>query len=139
MKLLKFNKMDNKRIILYSYNSNILFLLLFSFFNISYCIIDIFHFHRSTKLNNGNFLLFSCKGMYLLSSDLSTIIYNSSITIDNYQENIVHFSDKGGGYILYISRTNHYLFSQDGNFIKNYKYDLSNRYYYYIQLFLKNF
>ena len=77
--------------------------------------------------------------MYLLSSDLSTIIYNSSITIDNYQENIVHFSDKGGGYILYISRTNHYLFSQDGNFIKNYKYDLSNRYYYYIQLFLKNF
>ena len=122
--------MNDKRILLNSNISNFLFFVIFSFFNISYCLIENFHFHRATKLNNGNFLLFSCNGMYLLSPDLKTIILNSGVTKNNYEENIAHFLAEDGGYILYISYSNNYLFSQEGNFIKNYEYSLNKRNYY---------
>ena len=122
--------MDNKGILFYSHNSIFFILIAFSFFNLIYCLIENFHFHRATKLNNGNFLLFSCNGMYELFPDLNTSKKYSSETNNNYEENIVHFLDKDGGYILYISYYKHYIFSREGNILKDYAYSLNSRSYY---------
>ena len=95
--------MDNKR--------KFLFFIIFSLFYLSYCYFENFHYHISTKLNNGNFLVFSCDGTYLIYSNFTTGILNSSISGGNYHENVAHFLSKDGGYILYINSNKHFLFS----------------------------
>ena len=122
--------MDIKRRLFYSY-SLILFFIIFSIFKISYCNIDNFHYHISTNLNNGNFLVFSCDGTYLIYSNFTPGIFNASISGGNCCENLAHFSYNDGGYILYITSNTHFLFSSDGYFLASYPNDLSKNYHQY--------
>ena len=145
--------MDTIKTIFYSYNSKLLFLIFFSLFNISYFLTEKYHYHISTKLNNGNFMIFSCDGIYMITPNFNSFQLNTDIISgDNYNENIAHFLDKDGGYILYVTSSRQYLFSQDGYFINYYSYSLptgfsrysvipkylSNNYLYYYLIYYYN-
>ena len=92
-----------------------LFIILF-FITESYSYISV-HNHITTRLNNGNFLVISSDGIYTL--DPAFNLYNKTNEIINthQKEDLVHFSEEDGGYILFISGRNHYVFSPYGELV----------------------
>ena len=89
------------------------------------------HNHIATRLNNGNFLIFTCYGKYTLSP--SFIYYNQTtdLSYENYKENLAHFSEEDGGYILFISYYSHHFISPYGRLLNKYSFSLPSSYQYY--------
>ena len=105
------------------------FIFLFSIRKSYSYILD--HNHITTRLNNGNFLIFTCNGKYTLSP--AFIYYNQTtdISYNNYRENLAHFSEEDGGYILFISDQDHHFISPYGRLLKKYSFSLPSSYQYY--------
>ena len=123
------NDIIKKRIYLFSCSN----LTIFYFINsiiISYSILNA-HFHLSTRLNNGNFMVFSCDGLYTLDPYFNHLTTITQISASNYRENIAHFIDEDGGYFLFVSHNHHHFFSPYGEHLVSYSHSLSRYFYQY--------
>ena len=106
-------------------------LFFISYFNISSSYYTNAHFHLATKLKNGNFMVFTCEGIYNLDPYFNLYNITNGLSYDNFHENLAHFSEEDGGYFLYISDNDHHLFSSYGNILESYSFSFSKYYYQY--------
>ena len=79
----------------------LIFLFIISFF-FSYCYYTSAHTHLVTKLKNGNFMVFTCDGIYTLDPYFNLYNITTELSCSNYMENIAHFSEEDGEYFIYI-------------------------------------
>ena len=103
----------------------LIFLFIISFF-FSYCYYTSAHTHLVTKLKNGNFMVFTCDGIYTLDPYFNLYNITTELSCSNYMENIAHFSEEDGEYFIYICPNQHYFFSPYGNNLISYSYSFSN-------------
>ena len=88
-------------------------------FTLIYSYLANAHYHESIKLDNGNFIIFSCKGQFTLDPAFKILynITNNVIGNDKTYDRVKQFSKEEGGYILYITDTNHYILNSYGNLL----------------------
>ena len=134
---------------------NYLFLLILVIRKASYSfIISNAHNHGVVKLENGNFLILTCNGKYILDSTFNNS-YNYTLDVSGsapFDDNLAIFSQENGRYIIYIQNSFHYFLSPNGLYInslskaklnsKTYNYytivpfnHLKDEYYYYFIYF----
>ena len=92
------------------------------------------HNHITTRLNNGNFLVFSCDGKFTLDPAFNLYNKTKDISWDNYNENLAHFSEEDGGYILFVSENTHHFLSPYGELLQKQSFSLPYSYYYYFSV-----
>ena len=111
----------------YKVNYFFSYLLLFfiSFISFSLCgdydIDASFNYPLIRRLNNGNYIAMTSKGIYLYSDDFSSKMQKyqfSSLLFENdnqyvYSADIVQFSGNDGGYIVFLIRNETYVFSKE--------------------------
>ena len=85
-----------------------------------------------TRLNNGNFLVFSSERTFVYDPTYTYASkYSGKVSYETNYENIAHFSEEDNGYIIYISYVSHNIFFSDGTFYNSYNQVLSKFYYDY--------
>ena len=90
--------------------------------------------YLTTRLNNGNFLVFSDNGVFIFdptftnSSKIKRINYTNSY--NNFK--LAHFSEEDGGYILFITNQYQYVLFSNGTLFNAISFSLpySSSYYY---------
>ena len=107
--------------------------------------------YLTTRLNNGNFLVFSDNGAFIFDPTFTNSSQISGINYTSNYFNLAHFSEKDGGYILFITSKYHYILFSNGTLFNvissplNYgscfrysviPYNHYNESYYYFVLFL---
>ena len=101
-------------------------------FTLIYSHLTNAHYHVSIKLENGNFIIFTCNGQFTLDQEFKKV-YNHTTTVTgngNYYDRIKYFS-KEDAYILYITNYNHYILNSYGNLLasSSISKDMYNCYY----------
>ena len=107
----------------------VIYIIIFSI-NTCYSFIEAHH-HITTRLNNGNFLVFTSEGKYTMDPAFNLYNKTNDISCNNYHENLAHFSEEDGGYILFISNSYHHILSPYGELLIKCSFDLPNSNYYY--------
>ena len=102
-------------------------------FTLIYSHLTNAHYHVSVKLDNGNFIIFTCNGQYTLDKTFKNV-YNHTTSVTgngNYYDRVKQFSKEEEGYILYITNYNHYILNSYGNSFasSSISKDLYNYYY----------
>ena len=99
---------------------NLIIYIFFIKFTLRYSYFTNKHYHTSIKLDNGNFIIFSCNGQFTLDPTFR-ILYNSSSSVSGPDSNdlVKQFSKDNGGYILYFSNNKYYILDSYGNCIFN--------------------
>ena len=97
------------------------FIIYIFYINITliYSYLTSAHYHDSIKLDNGNFIIFTCNGQFTLDPAFK-ILYNHTNSVTgngNFYDRVNQFSKEEGGYILYITNTNHYILNSYGNLL----------------------
>ena len=83
-----------------------------------YCYLTNVHYHTSIKLDNENFVIFSCDGQFTLDKSFK-ILYNYTTSVsgsDSYDIS-KQYSKEDEGYILYLTNNRHYILNSYGNLI----------------------
>ena len=117
------------------------------------------HNHGILKLEDGNFLILTCYGKYIIDPTFNNS-YNFTQDVQGsvtFKDNLATFSKEDGGYIIYIQNSLHYFLSPNGIYINeysiskpnasNYHYffsivpfnHLKDEYYYYFIYFYNNY
>ena len=80
------------------------------------------HMHGLIKLVNGNFLLISCKGKFILDpafNKINELSTNDALGSSYKYETLISFQEEDGGYIIFIASGNQYILSPNGNLINS--------------------
>ena len=117
--------------------SSILFF--FSYLILISCSSD-FDFHRKKRLNNGNYLVMTTKGIYFFNeaftANISLISFGSRLISENYElymSDIEQFSSGDNGYIICLLKSETYFLSKNGVLLKQMTLDyILNNYYFNI-------
>ena len=97
---------------------NFIIYIFFIKITLRYSYLTNAHYHTSIKLDNGNFIIFSCDGQFTLDPTFR-ILYNSSTSVsgsDSY-DIVKQFSKDDEGYILYRTNSYHYILDSYGKLI----------------------
>ena len=74
------------------------------------------HFHTSIKLDNGNFVIFTYQGQYILDQTFKILYkYNASVLGSDNYDMVKQYSKEDEGYIIYMTNNNHYILNSYGN------------------------
>ena len=102
---------------------NILFFLFFVFFHFN-CRNTDFDYPMKRRLNNGNYLLMTTKGIYLyneeFTSKIDKVIFESRMIEDNnyaYSEDIRQFLTEDNGFIICLIRNETYILSKTADLL----------------------
>ena len=95
-------------------------------------LVSLFGCHLVTRLNNGNFLIFTSQGTYIYDPTYHYITFSASIIYNRDEDNIAHFSEEdNNGYIIFTSSFNHYIYFSDGTSYTSISHNLVLKYYDY--------
>jgi hypothetical protein len=78
--------------------------------------------HGLIKLVNGNFLLISCKGKFILDpafNKINELSTNDALGSSYRYETLISFPEEDGDYIIFIGGGNQYILSPNGNLINS--------------------
>ena len=126
------NQYNDKKIFILNTNAHkaiyyMIVLIFFSFIKYIKCQEIIFNltcnFPHYLLLNNGNYLLYCSKGIFLYNNQFDKILSNNTfdIEVQNIDEAkytiIEQFSDDEGGNIIVLGKNLFYYFDSEGGFI----------------------
>ena len=108
---------------------NYLFFLILAIFKTTHSFITSnAHNHGVIKLENGNFLVLTCNGKYILDPTFNNS-YNYTLDVAGsapFYDNLGIFSKEDGGYIIYIQNSLHYFLSPNGIYINSFSRNKPN-------------
>ena len=96
-------------------------LICISFIKLALSYLDKARFHAAIQLENGNLVIFTGNGLYTLDKTFQ-FLYNRTTSIAgqlNYYDRVKQFSKEDGDYILYVTKTNHYILNSYGNLVSS--------------------
>ena len=93
-----------------------------------------------TRLNNGNFLIFTSQRTFIYDPTYHYITFSASIIYNRDEDNIAHFSEEdNNGYIIFTSSFNLYIYFSDGTSYTSISHNLVLKYYDYSVVPYKHF
>ena len=83
-----------------------------------YSYITVGEYWEAIKLKNGNFIIFSKNGLYILDPAFQILNHTTEIKMeDNFYSAIKQFTKEDEDYILIITFNNHYILDSYGNIL----------------------
>ena len=112
-------------------------LFFFSSLILIVCSSD-FDYHKKKRLNNGNYLYMTTKGIYIanegFTSKISLVDFGTRIISSNlelYMSDIEQFSTNDNGYIICLIKNETYFLSKKGDLLKHLTLDYISKGFYY--------
>jgi len=106
---------------------NFIIYIFFIKITLSYSYLTSAHFHTSIKLDNGNFIIFTCNNHYFILDQTFRNFSYPSVTVsgsDSY-DIAKQFSKVDGGYIIYVTGNKHYILDSYGKYISSYSFSFN--------------